>query len=198
MSLPNASTRWQIHRWIKFITLKLWTLARQQELFRHPDFNITDKSVWADLGCGTGTFTLALADLLSPGSIIYATDSNNAAMKNIPDTYGNAEIKKLPRNFVTDQLPFPALDGILMANSLHYVNDKPTFIRKISNQLKEKGCFLIVEYDTSIPNNWVPYPQTFFSLQELFSAAGFSSIQKLNSMPSIFGRAMMYAAIIER
>jgi hypothetical protein len=29
---------------------------------------------WADLGCGSGTFTLALADLLVPGSSIEAVD----------------------------------------------------------------------------------------------------------------------------
>jgi hypothetical protein len=29
-------------------------------------------TIWADLGCGDGTFTLALADLLAPGSMIHA------------------------------------------------------------------------------------------------------------------------------
>ena len=35
---------------------------------------------WADLGCGTGTFTLALADLLSPGSTIHAMDREGSVL----------------------------------------------------------------------------------------------------------------------
>jgi precorrin-6B methylase 2 len=32
--------------------------------------------VWADLGCGTGAFTLALADVLDPRSVIFAVDTD--------------------------------------------------------------------------------------------------------------------------
>jgi predicted RNA methylase len=36
--------------------------------------------IWADLGAGIGTFTLALAELLGDGSTIYAVDADaNAA-----------------------------------------------------------------------------------------------------------------------
>ena len=167
-------------------------------LFNHPDFVIQGKINWADLGCGTGTFTLALASLLTKGSMIYAMDTNEQALKDIPDSFENAVIKKLKGNFVTDKLEFDELDGILMANSLHYVKDKPGFIQKTIPHLNKQGCFLLVEYDTDSPNNWIPYPLTFSSLQKLFSGFGFSSIRKLNELPSIFNRAMMYAALIER
>ena len=39
-----------------------------------PYLRSTTPTHWADLGCGSGTFTLALADLLAPGSIIEAID----------------------------------------------------------------------------------------------------------------------------
>jgi len=173
-------------------------ITKAAGLFHHPDFIISGKTNWADLGCGTGTFTLALASLLPKGSTIYAMDTNEQALKAIPDSYGNASIKKLKGNFVTDSLPFDELDGILMANSLHYVKDKPRFIQKVISHLNGHGCILLVEYDTDFPNNWVPYPQTFSGLEKLFSGSGFSSIHKLNEMPSVYNRAMMYAAIIER
>jgi len=173
-------------------------ISRAASLFKHPDFITSEKMNWADLGCGSGTFTLALASLLSKGSLIYAMDTNEQAIQSIPDSYGNAVIKKLKGNFVTDRLGFDDLDGILMANSLHYVKDKPGFIQKTIPHFNKKGCFLLVEYDTDTPNNWVPYPQTFSSLQKLFSGFGFSSIHKLNELPSKYNRAMMYAALIER
>ena len=37
-------------------------------------------TTWADLGSGTGTFTLALADLLSAGSTVHAIDQDGAAL----------------------------------------------------------------------------------------------------------------------
>ena len=173
-------------------------ISKAAGLFNHPDFVIQGKINWADLGCGTGTFTLALASLLTKGSMIYAMDTNEQALKDIPDSFENAVIKKLKGNFVTDKLEFDELDGILMANSLHYVKDKPGFIRKTIPHLNKKGCFLLVEYDTDSPNNWIPYPLTFSSSLKLFSDFGFSSIRKLNELPSIYNRAMMYAALIER
>ena len=33
---------------------------------------------WADLGCGSGLFTLTLASLLQPGSTVYAVDRHPA------------------------------------------------------------------------------------------------------------------------
>jgi len=173
-------------------------IKKAAELFNHPDFVISDKFNWADLGCGSGTFTLALASLLPNGSTIHAMDTNEQALHSIPENFGNVVIKKLKGNFVTQKLPFDELDGILMANSLHYVKDKPGFIQKIIPHLNKRGCILLVEYDTDLPNNWVPYPQSFSSLQKLFSPFGFSSVQKLNDQPSVYNRAKMYAAKIDR
>ena len=36
---------------------------------------------WADLGSGTGAFTLALADLLGPSGHIYSIDKDSRALK---------------------------------------------------------------------------------------------------------------------
>src|SRR4249920_351450 len=38
-------------------------------------------STWADLGSGTGAFTLALADLLGPSGIIHSVDRDAAALR---------------------------------------------------------------------------------------------------------------------
>ncbi|MGH9204055.1 MAG: hypothetical protein ACRD2A_22745, partial [Vicinamibacterales bacterium] len=49
-------------------------------------------ATWADLGCGDGTFTLALATLLSPGSVIHAMDRNASALRRIPRTHAGVSI----------------------------------------------------------------------------------------------------------
>lgn len=161
--------------------------------------NTLKETVWADLGCGNGTFTLALATFLSPGSLIYAIDSNAASLQEVPPDYRQVNIKKYKADFINDPFPFNAIDGILMANALHYVQRKDAFIKKIAVHLKRHGQFLIVEYNTDQPVPvWVPFPVSFAMLQSLFQNAGFSAVQQLSERPSLYGHAPMYSAIIKR
>lgn len=151
-------------------------------------------AVWVDLGSGSGLFTKALASFLPQGSTIYAVDKNQG----IPSqhTERGIEIKSLILDFLKEDLPFNTLDGMLMANALHYVKDKETFLSKCKTYLKSDAPFLLIEYDTDIPvGHWVPYPATFDTLQKLFRTVGFSSCQKLGEVPSVYGEKMMYAAL---
>jgi ubiquinone/menaquinone biosynthesis C-methylase UbiE len=167
------------------------------QFITHAGFSTKGKKLWVDLGCGTGTFTLALASILEEESTIYAIDSNGSALRKIPDFYNKINIEKLAADFVSTDLPIHEIDGVLMANSLHYVKEKESFLTKLKSQLKEDACFLIIEYDSNVSNTWVPYPINFDSLKILFSKLGYKSITKLNSRPSIYGNRRMYAALIE-
>ncbi|MES1161417.1 MAG: class I SAM-dependent methyltransferase [Bacteroidota bacterium] len=151
---------------------------------------------WADLGCGSGLFTLALSRLLQPGSSIHGIDIHPSLKRQT--TTNGVELLSLKLDFVTNDWGLRDLDGILMANSLHYVKDKTTFLKKISPYLLPAVSFLIVEYDTDTPvPTWVPYPLSFSSLTALFTQAGYRSIQKIGQRPSAYGRANMYAALIQ-
>ena len=155
------------------------------------------RAVWADLGCGTGLFTRALAHLLYPGSTIYAVDKNISALNSLSG-HPEIAIEKLAMDFIQEELPFNNIDGILMANSFHYVEDKISFIKKINSCLKEDSVFLIVEYDIGGSNRWVPYPVSFFSLKNLFEKSGWRFIEKLREHPSVFQRGNMYSAIVRK
>ena len=151
---------------------------------------------WADLGCGEGLFTQALTHLLNPGSHIYAVDITKPGP--IP-SYNNVLVESRIYDFVKDDLPFLPLDGILMANSLHYVSDKKSFLNKLSFILKPTACLIIVEYDTDTPiKNWVPYPLSFQSLQILFRQAGYETIIPIGKRASVYGRANIYSAVIKK
>ena len=89
-------------------------------------------STWADLGCGTGTFTLALAELLAPGSVIHAMDRDGSVLRKIPSAHKGVGITTHRGDFASQPWPFARVDGILMANSLHYIDDQPAFIRSAS------------------------------------------------------------------
>ena len=90
------------------------------------------------------------------------------------------------------------VDGILIANSLHYVKDKETLLKKLISSMKTNGVFLIVEYDRQAGNQWVPYPLTIDAAKALFKSLGYSGFHVLNKRPSVFGGYYMYAAITGR
>jgi len=150
---------------------------------------------WADLGCGDGLFTRALAHLLPAGSTIYGIDRQPAFQRQT--TPEGVTLIPQTLDFVKDPPGHNDLDGILMANSLHYVSDKPALIRRLRTGMRPAAPFLIVEYDTDQPvPTWVPYPLSFDTLDTLFRAEGYTHIQQLGTRPSVYGRADLYAVLI--
>jgi ubiquinone/menaquinone biosynthesis C-methylase UbiE len=172
--------------------------AEAINMLANEHLNFPGAQQWADLGCGSGTFTLALAGLLHPQSMIYAMDMNERNIKQIPTHYNKVTIEKITGDFNQQDIIFKNLDGILMTNSLHYVKDKASFIKRTSAWLKEDGCFLLVEYEMEQPNQWVPYPLNFSASEKLFHKAGFSSVKKLKEKASLFGGAKLYSVLIRR
>ncbi|ACU63291.1 class I SAM-dependent methyltransferase [Chitinophaga pinensis] len=167
------------------------------QLIQHKDLSVDTPVTWADLGCGSGTFTAALAHYLPAGSTIYAVDKAMSPDLHIPAP-SVVEVSPYQLDFVKHELPFASLNGIIMANALHYVKDQAAFVRKLQKALRPDGILVMVEYDTDTPVPvWVPYPLSFTRLKKLFSAAGYGHIEKIGERPSIYGRANLYASLIK-
>lgn len=147
---------------------------------------------WADLGCGSGLFTYALANLLPAGSTIYAIDAEPVHLADRPHP-AQQKILPLQLDFVRTALPVEGLQGLLMANSLHYVKDKPALLRRLSKKLAPGAQWVIVEYDTDAANMWVPYPIRRKALQQLLADEGFPQVTFLGERPSVYRSGRMYA-----
>ena len=157
--------------------------------------------IWADLGSGTGAFTLALADLLGPEGEIYALDKDADALRQ----QGRAMHARFPRvrvhTLVADLArPFPdlpALDGIVAANVLHFFGDKDGVLGRIRAALKPMGHLLLVEYNVDRGNPWVPYPLSYPTWESLAARHGFAGTRLLETRPSRFLHEI-YAALAWR
>ena len=163
----------------------------------HDDSLIRKNSIWADLGCGSGLFSYALANIVIEESIIYAIDKSFSKLTDLPNP-NQIPVIKVNSDFEKDDLQLKNLNGILMANSLHFVKDKESLLKNISKSLKSDGAFLFVEYDTQIANPWVPFPIQYEILSRLLEKTGFSSGIRLREMSSVFGPTKIYSALFRR
>ncbi len=158
------------------------------------------RGTWADLGAGQGAFTLALADLLPDGSTIQAVDRDRGALDVLRARYaafarGRAvpDLRTTVADFTRD-LAIGPLDGVLMANSLHFVKDKAPVLARVRAMLGPDGRLIVVEYDTDSGNAWVPHPLSFDTWRGVALAAGFGEPRLLATHPSRFLRRI-YAAL---
>src|SRR5438552_17688160 len=89
----------------------------------------TPGGVWADFGSGQGAFTLALAELIGPGSTLYSIDRDAGALREqarlMGQRFPGVTLQTIKADFTRALAPgLPALDGLVMANALHYVSDR--------------------------------------------------------------------------
>ena len=147
------------------------------------------QGTWADLGAGRGAFTLALAELLQANSTIYAIDKKADDLQHLQhqmvNSFPDIQLQLLLADF-TKGLNLPSLDGIVMANSLHFIKNKAPFLSQMRQWLKPNGRFLLVEYNVDKGNRWVPYPLSFKQWQQQAKIYGFQNTELIASRPSRF------------
>lgn len=153
---------------------------------------------WADFGAGAGAFTQALRELVGPDAEVYAVDTDRAALRELEQAHArrfgdSAHLHPLSADF-TRRLELPPLNGILMANSLHFFKDKEEVLRHVRAFLQPDGLLLLVEYNVDSGNPWVPYPLSFKTYRALAPRAGFSEPRLLATIPSRFLRGFYSAA----
>ena len=160
--------------------------------------DLSPGGTWADFGAGSGAFTLALSELVGLKAEIYAVDKDRAGFGKLEQShrarFGTSQNIHPVRADFTGVLSLPPLDGILMANSLHYYKDKTKVLRHVRSFLKLNGTLLLVEYNVDSGNPWVPHPLSFETYHELASQAGFTEPRLLATVPSRFLREF-YSAV---
>jgi len=158
------------------------------------------RGAWADFGAGDGTFTRALSARLGPGSRIYSVDRDARALKSLERASDGLEaevttvVADLEQAFALPGVADGALDGLLLANTLHFLRDAPGVLRRLATWLCPGGLAVVIEYDQRTRSRWVPFPIETSQVAALFASAGFAAPRVVARAPSAFG-GELYVAV---
>ena len=148
---------------------------------------------WLELGAGEGAFTLALADVLGLGRRDHRGRPGSPRARDDALPRGRAipggGVDTVIADF-THGLPPGPFDGILAANSLHFVGRLDPVLDAIGATLAPGGRFILVEYDADQGNPWVPHPISFARWRRLAPTHGFVEPRLLHRVPSRFLNAI--------
>jgi ubiquinone/menaquinone biosynthesis C-methylase UbiE len=97
----------------------------------------------------------------------------------------------------TEPLSLPLLDGLLLANSLHFVIEKQAVLGALVKLLKPGGRLVVVEYNTNQGNYAVPYPLDEHGFLRLAGAVGLEGAEIVARAPSTF-LGEMYTGCVKR
>ncbi len=133
----------------------------------------------ADIGAGSGYFTLRAANAVGPTGIVWAIDIRQEMLDYIAKRVEEERIENVRPMLVFDddpQLPQGKVDTILMVDTWHYIR-KPEYAKKLRAGLAPGGRVVIIDY-TPKPfeeRPWGPPPEQQTSREELdahFAEAG--------------------------
>lgn len=159
----------------------------------------TRGGTWADIGAGTGAFTLALAEVLGPGGRIVAVDRDGGALREnaraMASRFPAVGFETLSAD-LTGDLDLPPLDGLLAANSLHFVarDQQAAVVRRLAAHVRSGGSLIVVEYDADHGNTWVPNPFSARTWERLAGDVGLLDTREIGRVPSRFLGAI-YASL---
>ena len=134
----------------------------------------------ADIGAGTGYFTIPIARAVGPKGVVWAIEIEQFMLDHIEkrakeNTLQNVKLALVPKD--DPRLPPGGVDTILMVDTLHYVQNRSEYAKKLRAGLAPGGRVVIIDY---IPKpwevrSWGPLPHQQFPKEQIdreMAAAG--------------------------
>jgi cyclopropane fatty-acyl-phospholipid synthase-like methyltransferase len=134
----------------------------------------------ADLGAGSGLFTRPLAKKVGGKGVVYAIDIDPELLKYIEKT-AQAEklsnIRTVMGSETDPKLPEPA-DLIVIIDTLHHIENQPTYMKNLKRYLRPEGRIAIIDFTNDWPAGHEQMKYTLDDLEKWMKAAGYTRVEK--------------------
>lgn len=110
---------------------------------------IAEASVVADIGAGSGWFTIRLARRVGPRGLVYAEDVQtemiNAITRRV-QREGLTNVRAVHGQNSDPRLRAAAMDAILIVDAYHEVEDRVTMLANLARALKPNGRIGVIDF----------------------------------------------------
>ncbi len=118
-----------------------------QELYIKPGDRV------ADLGCGTGVYTIELAHAVAEIGQVFAVDVHREALHTLAGTLDKQSIQNVEMIWADLEKAIPidaySLDAVVVSNILFQLHDIDAMLSHVAKLLKPEGQMLVVEWSHS-------------------------------------------------
>lgn len=128
--------------------------APDRDRWQRPDrimdaLGIADASRVADVGAGSGWFTIRLARRVGPQGVVYAEDVQQEMLNAISrrvQREGLANVRPVLGRGPDPRLPEASLDAVLIVDAYHEIEDRIGFLTNVARSLKPHGRIGVVDF----------------------------------------------------
>lgn len=158
-------------------------------------FHLEPGMVVADLGCGTGAYTLEIASRVGTLGRVYAVDVQKGLVDKLATTCKQHNLTQVTTLWddMDDTngiaLQDASIDRIVIANTLFQIEDIQKFATEVKRILKPKGMILIVDWSESF-GGIGPAPQYVVSqsrAREIFEKVGLFTVKDITAGEHHYG-----------
>jgi len=143
-----------------FVLLLLHFKAYTKAMFSDPrknieQFGLSRGAVVADLGAGSGFYTMEIAAVVNPGGRVYAIDVQRDLLERLKKEAQRqglshvdvitGDLEKLGGSKIKEG----SCDAVVASNILFMLDDKKTFLLEAKRILKQNGRLLLIDWSAS-------------------------------------------------
>jgi ubiquinone/menaquinone biosynthesis C-methylase UbiE len=144
--------------------------------------------VAADLGAGTGLFSVPMAKNVAPNGTVYAVEIDKGFFPMIEAKAKEGKltnVRTVTGEFTDPKLPAQNVDLAFMHDVLHHVDNRADYLKTAAKYVKPGGRFVVIDYKADQsphrdqPNLIVSEDQVIAWMK----AAGFSKVERIALFP---------------
>jgi ubiquinone/menaquinone biosynthesis C-methylase UbiE len=141
--------------------------------------------VVADLGAGTGLFSVPMAKAVASSGKVYAVEIDKgyfAMIEGKAKESNLSNVKTVLGEFSDPKIPAQDVDLAFMHDVLHHVDDRAGYLKNAARYIKRDGRFVVIDFKAD-QSPHKDQPNLIVSEQQVtdwMKAAGFSKVEKLD------------------